>query len=116
MRLPREYPTTYTDTPSGFSTGSARYEDLRLAGFHGGPDGITVSHTPGTPTTDDELLVDGRLLQLEPGIAATILASTTFRVLLDPDGRIVAAWDEERWWTPSECDAFTRDSTDWYRG
>ena len=72
------------------------------------------SPTPRARATDDELLVDGRLLQLEPETAATILAASTFRVLLDPDGRIVAAWDEER--TPSECDAFTRDSTDWYRG
>ena len=42
-----------------------------------------------------------------PAEANAILAASQYLVLRDPDGVIVATWDEGRWWTPEESDAFT---------
>jgi hypothetical protein len=39
--------------------------------------------------------------------ASTLLADATFHVLRDSEETIVATWDEGRWWTSEESDAFT---------
>ena len=56
---------------------------------------------PGTALAE-ELLVGGEPFEIDAVTAEAIGASRLFRVMRDPKGRIVATWDEGRWWTPDE--------------
>jgi hypothetical protein len=65
------------------------------------PDGWTVKYRPhghpdtaAFPTADQPpiILPDGRPLVMV--------------FLQDPDGELVATWDERRWWTPEESNAW----------
>ncbi|MGE5273861.1 MAG: hypothetical protein ACM3QU_08915 [Verrucomicrobiota bacterium] len=82
---PRNIAETYPGVPPGFSVDSATIAELREAGFDG--------REPGQPRAGaqplDEMPVDGR---------------QTVHVLRDPEGQIVATWNEGegRWWTPKE--------------
>jgi hypothetical protein len=59
--------------------------ELRAAGFHSQLEAADVeAHDMGLP----------------PGVR--------FKVLRDPSRAVVAQWDEGRWWTPAESDAFLR--------
>jgi hypothetical protein len=101
-------PNTYRDVgfevaPPGHSIAEATFAELRAAGFHGRPEAEPIEREPGTAPLD-ELLIPG-----EEGLvsASTLLGDATFHVLRDSEETIVATWDEGRWWTPEESDAFT---------
>jgi len=96
-------PRTYEDVPPGYTEDSATFADLRAAGFHAG--GEPPERKPGTAPAL-ERFVDGRQT-IRPEDASALLAESLFHVLRDPAGKIVATWDEGRWWTPEESDAFT---------
>ena len=92
----------YDSPPPGYTVGYAKFSELQAAGFH---EGESVERKPGTMPTAE---LTAGVHQIESDVAAAILAESTFRVLRDPAGTIVASWDEGRWWTPDESDAFTQ--------
>ena len=99
-------PNTYAHVPYGdASPFGATLAELKAAGFHGG--GEAAERKPGTPPAS-ELLVPGHELWVNAEQAASILSESTFAVLRDEDGWILATWDEGRWWTREDSDAFTR--------
>lgn len=98
-----DIPCTYTETPDGFTEDSVTDADLRAAGFFS--QSSAVERTPGTPPAQ-ELLVPDSTIKVGPVEANTILAGSVFRALRNREGVIVATWDEGRWWTPEESDAF----------
>jgi hypothetical protein len=105
--IPNTYANITDDEalPAGWSVDDATFRELQVAGFHGGPDAEPMTRPAGTAPLD-ELVVTGPQV-ITPVAATTLLAECTFTALRDPDGAIVATWDEGRWWTPSESDAFT---------
>lgn len=105
-RLPahKPIPNTYAEVPAGFTEDQATMADLKAVGFHGGGD--LGEARPGDPPLS-EMLVEGRQM-VEPDTAALLLRHAKLKVLRDTQGRIVATWDEGRWWTPEESDEFSR--------
>jgi hypothetical protein len=99
-----EIPNTYPDIPPSFTEGSASHAELQAAGFHLGED--LGKDEPGQQPLD-EMLVEGEQV-IGPDVAAQLLRQSKFLVLRDPQGTIVATWDEGRWWTPEESAEFTR--------
>jgi hypothetical protein len=63
---------------------------------------MPLEREPGTAPLK-ELLVPGELVMLPP---ETYFAEAMVAALRESDGQIVATWDEGRWWTPEESDAF----------
>ena len=96
-------PCKYWYTPEGFTIGDATVAALQAAGFHRNAD--PGEDKPGQQPLS-EMLVSGSQM-LTPDVAAQVMRNALFRVLRDPDGSIVATWDEGRWWTPDESEAFT---------
>ncbi len=99
-----EIPNTYAEVPPDFTEGSASYAELQAAGF-GRELGLGKDEPGQQPL--DEMLVEGEQV-IGPETAAQILRQARVLVLRDPQGNIVATWDEGRWWTPEESDEFTR--------
>ena len=100
MDIPRSYATV----PDGFTEGNATDAELRAAGFRGSTQAGTDK--PGQQPLD-EMLVEGEQL-IGPEVAAQVLRHSMWGALRDPEGKIVATWDEGRWWTPSESAEFVR--------
>lgn len=100
MDIPRTYPTM----PDGFTERGATHAEMVAAGFRQGAD--VGTRRPGEQPLD-EMLVDGPQ-SIGPDLAAQILREKKVRVLCDSAGKIVATWDEGRWWTPSESAEFVR--------
>ena len=98
----RELPCVYEEIPNGFTEGTATYAELRAVGFHQGGRADGADRLSGP----QDIALD---------LAGQILKNVTFRVLRDPAGKIVATWDEGRWWTPSESDEFQRRIVDGMR-
>jgi hypothetical protein len=98
-----DIPNTYSEVPPGYTEKWVTNAELLAAGFHGG--GEPSERKPGSAPVE-ELLVEGPQV-ISVADAATIMAAAMFPALLNPDGVIVATWDEGRWWTPEESDAFT---------
>jgi hypothetical protein len=99
----RDIPNTYAKVPSGFTEGEATRADLVAAGFGHDPE----TDKPGQQPLS-EMLVEGESTLVDGDVAAKILRESTFGALRDPEGKIVATWDEGRWWTPEESAEFTR--------
>ena len=100
----RDIPNTYRQIPPGFTDDTAAQADLDAAGF--GRADVLGADKPGQQPLD-EMLVGG-VQTISPETAAQILRQATVRVLRDPGGKIVATWDEGRWWTPTESAEFLR--------
>jgi hypothetical protein len=102
--IPNTFAHVWPDSPPpGYHVGEATYAELQTAGFHGGE---MAEPKPGTAPADD-VLVEGHSVTVGPDEARNILAAARLVVLRDPSGAIVATWDEGRWWTPEESDAFS---------
>jgi hypothetical protein len=82
-------PCKYPATPEGFTESGASFAELQAAGFHEDTRDAEDGHA------DDPTL-------------ARIILNERFQVLRDPNGTIVATWDEGRWWTPEESAEFSR--------
>jgi hypothetical protein len=91
----RELPCVYTEIPNGLTEGTATYAELRAVGFH-----------QGVRAEGADRLGGPRDIPID--FAGRILRDVTFRALRDPAGKVVATWDEGRWWTPSELEEFQR--------
>jgi hypothetical protein len=91
--------------PEGYTVGDASYAELQAAGFHGGTEAEPVERKPGTAPASELTTIGEQLV--DPTMAKAILAESTFRVMRDPERAIVATWDEGRWWTPAESDAYS---------
>lgn len=97
-------PNTYRRVPidglpdEGLAAGRASNAELRAAGFY--------SRTP--PPRPGIQPVSEFLIELGPQLAPveSLIADMQVIGLRDGSGRIVATWDEGRWWTPAESDAF----------
>jgi hypothetical protein len=85
----REIPCTYRTIPDGYWEDAATDRELARAGFR-------------DTTPEREQLLEGEPLMLTPDVAPGILVDPTAAVIRDPEGRIVARWDQDRWWTPEE--------------
>ena len=86
-----DIPCQYPATPAGFTEGTATFAELQAAGFH---------------ENAGDVAAEGRQ-EFDPNLARIVL-DERFQVLRDPDGAVVATWDEGRWWTPDESAEFTR--------
>jgi hypothetical protein len=99
---PRNIAETYPGVPPGFTVDSATIAELREAGFD--------RSEPGQPRVGeqplDEMLVEGSQT-IDPDLAPRLLRDARVRVLRDPEGQIVATWNEGegRWWTLKESAA-----------
>jgi hypothetical protein len=51
--------------------------------------------------------MEPELLELDPNAAALLAQESGHHVLRNREGAIIATWDEGRWWTPEESEAFT---------
>jgi len=100
----RNIPCTYPQIPEGYTRGLATQRELQLAGFHGGPEEEEITRAPGTPPLSEYMASGVGEVEIPMN---TVLAESDSYVLLDPEGKIVATWDEGRWWTPEESDLFT---------
>jgi hypothetical protein len=87
--------------PSGFTEDTATQADLIAAGFDRPDHG---EDKPGQQPLS-EMIVPGKQM-ITPDVSAQILRQLVVHVLRDPEGEIVATWDEGRWWTPAESRAF----------
>jgi hypothetical protein len=94
------------EVPSGLTVCDVSRKELHDAGFFGGKEAKVPRRKPGTAPID-ELLAEG-LGWMTPSMAETILAETSSIALRNDEGKILATWDEGRWWTPQESDAFIR--------
>jgi hypothetical protein len=100
--IPRTFEGDLENPPAGYTVGEATQGDLADAGFRHAERG--EPRKPGEAPLD-ELLVSGQqTITMET--ARRILAESWVYVLRDGDGRIVATWDEGRWWTPDESAEF----------
>jgi hypothetical protein len=99
-----DIPNTYEQVPPDFTEGTATMAEMKAAGFHQGVD--LGADEPGQQPVN-EMVIEGTQT-LDPDTAAQLLRSAAFRVLRDPEGGIVATWDEGRWWTPDESAEFLR--------
>lgn len=90
LPIGKTYPYPQDDLPEGFTAEWIRADDPQLeeAGF-------TPVHIYVTE--------DGRGV-FEPPHPDAVPAS--FGYLRNPVGKLVATWDEGRWWTPEESEAF----------
>jgi hypothetical protein len=79
------------DVPEGFEVGSATWEEQGEIGL---PDCSEA----------DEL---GRLVNVETG--EEIEADSIRLIALRKDARLVATWDEGRWWTPYESQRYVQE-------
>lgn len=107
MNIPNTYAGyDHENVPDGHSAEWVEPAELHAAGFHGGPEALP-EHKPGTAPASELLITGSSSMVVGPDEAATILAAGRALVLRDPDESIVATWDEGRWWTREESDAFT---------
>jgi hypothetical protein len=100
-----DIPRTYETVPDGFTERDATDAELQAAGFRQAT--ATETHKPGQQPLD-EMLVPGETVLVDPQLASDILREMPALVLCDPEGAIVATWDEGRWWTPDESAEFVR--------
>jgi len=96
----------YDAAPPGYAIGDATMTELRVAGFHGGPEAEPEKRWPGIAPAE-EYLVEGTVADIPVQAIVAFLERAVFIVLRDETGAIVATWDEGRWWTPSESEAYT---------
>jgi hypothetical protein len=101
---PTDFTSTYRDVPDGFTKDEVEFAELQAAGFHKGVS--PPRRASGSPPAS-ELVVPGETVLIDVATADTIMADALFVVLRDPSGKIVATWDEGRWWTPEESARFT---------
>ena len=99
-----DIPNIFSEVPDDFTEGDATFAELKAAGFHSGLD--LGEDKPGQQPLD-EMLVEGEQW-VSREIAAQTLRHLLARALRDPAGKIVATWDEGRWWTPDESAELTR--------
>ena len=97
----------YTSEPPGYTVDSATGSEMAPAGWPG----YGEARKPGSAPAS-ELLVEGETVTLAADEARSIMAEARFRVLRDPEGRIVATWDEGRWFTPEESQAYVQRLTE----
>jgi hypothetical protein len=95
--IPRKYPCG-RDGMLGYPAGDADAFEMNDAGWD------RPLPKPGDAPMS-ELAVPGRQT-ITPDLASQMLAQAMYRVLRDGHGAIVATWDEGRWWTPDESEAF----------
>jgi len=99
-----DIPVTYRDAPVGFASGWATNAEMASSGFEHLHE---AGETPPGAQPLDEHLVEG-VQMISPEVAAQLMRAARVPVLRDPVGRIVATWDEGRWWTPDESAEFLR--------
>jgi hypothetical protein len=98
--VPRDRP------PAGFTTDVATKTELRAAGFFGGPDAEPGRRKPGTAPAEEYVTAPGGFVSIPTDAMMEVFERSPSCVLRDASGAIVAMWDEARWWTPDESDAF----------
>lgn len=99
-----DIPNTYATVPPGLTEDSATFAELQAAGFHEGWD--LGEDRPGQQPLDEFLIGGSQIIADET--AEQLMRQGRFRVLRDPEGAIVASWDDGRWWTPDESAEYTR--------
>src|SRR4051794_31919405 len=91
-----KFGTDFEGVP-GFTAGSADAYEMNAAGWD-----RPVPQPGDAPM--DELVVEGEQ-EITTGVADQMIAQARYHVLRDAGGKIVATWDEGRWWTPEESNS-----------
>ncbi len=104
LGIPQTFVSPSSDeAPGGYTAGMATRAELDEAGFERAE--VEGSERKSGEALLDELLVEGPQV-IEPRTAERLFAEGVVGVLRDSDGKIVATWDEGRWWTPDESRQF----------
>jgi hypothetical protein len=102
--IEEKYPTSHWGYPRPGPAGDATYAELREAGFF--RDVPAVDDLPGAEIPPE--FWTGVTVEPTPDQVVALLRLSHFKVLRRA-GRIVATWDEGRWWTPDESGAHLAD-------